>query len=347
MTAIMLTLVSSILGIFQGKSKFFAIGIFLFMWSLFGWNYMNGDYELYEQMYYSATDSVDLLNYEGGYRALMFLSNQIGLNFQSFFIIVSGITLALLLRITFAFSKRPAMIAAVLLIFILPIQYVLLRNFLSFAIMAQGIIPVLNQSKNSKLKFIGYTLIACTIHISSIFYLFFLFAFTKKKIKIQSVSALILLILFIFIAFEGFILPKIVSGSGGRESFYATHIAQFLLYSFYQILNYFIIKLFYDKYKESNTDPVEISKFETLFKINIILLFLIIIYYKFAIFIRIFLNISFINIIFMLNVLCANRKFTAGKIILFFYLLFIFFLFIFPVMEDSLYSLYNFNLLYR
>ena len=147
------SLALSIISFFYQKSRVLFGMMFFFMWVLFAFNYSNADYNMYERFYDVPINKKVFLKTEGGYSFLMFLGEIIGLNFQGFLIVVSAITLFLLFRFFFIFSKFPALALICFFWFFFPLQYVILRNFLSFVIVLQGFIFILKNDKYCKWKF--------------------------------------------------------------------------------------------------------------------------------------------------------------------------------------------------
>lgn len=320
------------------NSKFLTIFILVYCWVLFGFNTMNGDYDLYERMYNGAKSAKSIFSYEAGYNLLMYLGNLFGFTFQIFFKVIAAFILTVLGVFSFKFSRYSALFVSVFLVVYLPIEYVLLRNFLSFSIVLIGIMAFLKNQERGKFLLLVSILIATTVHISSIFYFLIYFAFLYKNIKPEKVFLLTLIGLFAF-TIGGSLLIGILKDTGGRGTMYLTRFPQFLLYTFFQIGNYFLIHWYFKSNISINPDLKKI-----IIAINLYLVFLVILYFNYAIFIRIFLNISLVNVLFMLN--HVNFKFKRGGerlIVLVLYLAFFFFEFVFPVMKDSLDAMYENN----
>ncbi|OPB97078.1 hypothetical protein BAS10_08560 [Elizabethkingia meningoseptica] len=294
-------------------------------------------------MYNEVINLSSVFTYEAGYKALMFLFKQIGFDFQNFFKIISFIILMILGIFTLKFSKYPALFIGVFLLAYLPIQYVLLRNFLAFSIVLLGIMYYLNGGNKRKYILLLSIFAATTIHISSLFYFLVYFAFVYPTLKLSKIVFYIILGVIIFSIFNSFILPKLIGNVGGRDTLYLTNFPQFLLFSVYQIINYIMIKWYF-----KNNTSIESNHINLLIKMNMYLLFLIIIYFNYAIFIRIFLNLSLINVLFMLNTINIKKENGIQRgLVLVVYILFFFMEFIYPVNKDSLIPLYNKNLIFN
>lgn len=339
---LVLSILLFILSILFKKSKVLAGVILIYSWLLFGFNTMNGDYELYERMYIESTKVESLLSYEAGYKLLMFIGNSMGLSFQDFFKLIAAIILGLLGFVSFKYSKFPALFLSIFLIVYLPIEYVLLRNFLAFSFVLIGLVSYFNGDRKSKVILLSMILVATTIHISSLFYLLIYFALYYGTIKASKVFMLTIVSLLCFSILNSIML-KLIGNVGGRESMYLTKLPQFIIYSFIQVVNYFLIFWFFNSNKK-----VDINVKSIIISINLYLIFLIVIYFNYAIFIRIFLNLSIFNVLIMLNNINIKGKWGIERaIVLVFYLSFFFFEFVYPVMDDSLYPLYENNSFFK
>ena len=103
-----LSLILSGCSFFYKKSKGLFVLIFIFLWILFGFNYSNADYFMYNNLYDVPINQFVFFKFEGGYSFLMHCSKIIGLNFQQFLITISAIVLLLVYRFFYFFSKFPA-----------------------------------------------------------------------------------------------------------------------------------------------------------------------------------------------------------------------------------------------
>jgi hypothetical protein len=344
MTAFFLATLITIFSLFFKKSKVLSIVLFIFIWILFGWNNWNADYPMYEKMYSDNLSYSSLFTYEGGYKFLMFCCKLIHLNFQQFFVFVSGIVLLFLFRFFLIFSYLPAFLIITFFWVFFPLQFVIFRNFIAFVIMLQGLIPVLRNEKYNKQKFIFFVLIASTIHISSLLYLIFLFAFKEEEIKIKNVYFYLFSLLAIIIILHKFVFQIISFANYNKALFYKTSFHLFVFYSLIQIVNLYVVKYFlkYDSFF-SKQDSYRVNTI--MLNINVIMLFLIPIYYGMAVFIRILLNMSIVNLVFITNKSFLTERKLFPMSLFFIYMLFWFFCFIFLVKEGTIIPLFNNNLI--
>ena len=326
---------------------------------MFGWNYWNGDYDAYRILYDSRWELFLLTEYETGYQILMFLGNLFDLSFQQFFIILSGVILLLWIRIVFKLSLHPAYFTFCFFIVFIPLDYVLVRNFLAFSIVMQGVVSVFNDSSFKYPKFIFAVLLAATIHITSIFYILLLFAFRPKVLSIKKIVLVICVGLCVLFLFREHLMQIVSSYTLERDEIYKSSLRSFVSYSTIQVLSYLVILHFYNKAKKKmvNQDML-ITKYQKqtlintmILNSNIILFILIILYTTVAITIRIFRLWGIVNVLYITNIIFDKNNKDAIKpldVIIFILYLFYFFIeFIYTVLDDTLFSLYKYNLIFH
>jgi hypothetical protein len=349
MIASLLAFVLSAFSIGFKKSKAVTVLFALFIWVLFGWNYSNGDYEGYEEKY--NTSFLLLLNtsYEIGFNLLCVGSNLIGLSFPQFLIIISGITLLLLLRFILRYSIYPALVIVLFFWVFFPLDYVLLRNFLAFSIVLQGLICVIDDVDYKYVKFIFLILLASTIHSSSFIYLILLLAFYfKTQIKFLYVVLLVLLGIVFYKIIGQAILANVLNVSGGRGDYYQTNLITFISLLILQLVGtIFIIYLYFLLKIESLS--TSLARFYLIFlNINVVIFLITVLYFDYSIFIRLYRNIAIVNCVFITNIIfIIYPKNIIGRLKVFFfflcYLILFFNYFITPYIEDTLLSLFKYN----
>ncbi|WP_264544630.1 MULTISPECIES: EpsG family protein [Flavobacterium] len=346
MIAFFFGVVLSGLAFFFKRSKIILLILFVFMWLLFGWNYSNADRRMYTEMYSVSISKIEFLKFEGGYSFLMFCSRYLGLSLQEFLIIVSGIVLLFIFRFFYIFSNVPAFVGLCFLWFFFPLEYVVLRNFIAFSIVLQGFISVFRNEKYYREKFVLCVLLASTIHISSLMYLIFLLAFKENEIKIKTIVFWVIGLLTIVLVSHDLIFRILSIYSKDKVIFYTTSLSLFLFYSSIQIANLWIVKYFL-KSDDVNGTTSDKRLNIMIVNINIVMLLLIVVYYEMAVFIRILLNMSIVNLVFITNksILFGEKK--IPKILFLSYLLFGFYCFIFLVREKTIFPLFDSNLLFK
>lgn len=324
------------------KSKFLAIALLGLMWLLWGWNYSNGDYEAYKTLYNNALILEG--NYEVGYKLLMIIARLLNLEFQQFIIVISLIVVILWGRFILKCSNVPALYVSCIFLVFFPLDYVLVRNTLAFSIVLQGLCAVIKQNKHSLIKYLLFVLLASSIHFSTFFYLTLIPVLWTKKINFKALYCLLVLILIPSILISSnYILPLLSSVAENRGEIYQASLITFIIYSCYQLINTFFIYLFYIT---SQKKSVCINEFKIIYGINIMLLLLLILYMILPISIRIFRNIVMLNIAYMLNLVCKVKYPSYLIAIICIILLILIRNFILPVWDDTIYSLFQYNLIF-
>lgn len=345
-----LSILLSLLALFINKNKFVSLLFCLFMWLLFGWNYMNGDYEAYETYYNTSLYLIgsDSIIYEVGYKYLMIISNLVGLSFQNFYITISLIIILLFYRFFIRFSEIPGLFLFSYFWFFFPADYVFLRNTLAFVIVLQGFYCVFFNTNHKYLKYFLFVTIAVTIHSSSLFYYLMYLAFIPKRLSIFKTLLFVILgvILFNFL-YSHFKTLFFSFNQGDRFDIYYSSLGVFVVNSIFQIMNVFFIYIFYSAKKNKNNNNIDIM----IYNINVVLLFLIIFYFSLGIFVRIFRYIAIINIAYMLNLLFSYKSYKRDNIIQYFTFfivyLFSFLRFIIPYWDNTIHSLFRYNLIFN
>lgn len=342
--AVLICLSFLLMSIVFPKSKLLNYAYFLFVYLLVGWNYSNGDYVAYERMY----DNVIFDNFESfyeiGYKLLMVCGKMLNLSYQEFYFVIIIFPLFVVDRFFIKYSKYPFLCFALFSIVYLPLDYVLLRNFISFSFVLLGLEQVMENRKHSYWKYVGCVIVASTIHISSFFYLILFFGF-NGRVQIKNVLFLVVAIFPVCL----FLMRNVsVSEMDDRTDSYSVSIVYFLLLSSLQFLN-LIIVLHYYKYKKMAVGELNRNDFIVL-NSNILLLFLIVIYYFMGIFIRVFRHVSIINMVFFINIIsCYHKSFHKNfllLIILVIYLLY-FVSFYTSTLDETLFSLFFYNIIFK
>lgn len=241
-----ITIILITLALIFKRSKFICVLIFIFMFTLAGWNTWNGDYDAYERLYYN---SILMTNeYEPGYILINNVSNMLGIKYQFFLQIIYGFVLSIFAYASIKYSKYPALYSAIyFMIFIL--EYVFLRNYLSHAILLVAFIVVIKEVRLYKLWFFVLVMIASTMHSTAIIWLLFFFAI-KQDEKILNLKKSMLFFSTLAIGSYFFLIP-ILSVLGGSYSdkiqaylyedslttvFFIHPLIVFLVYNYFKIV---------------------------------------------------------------------------------------------------------------
>lgn len=174
----LVTSVVSLGALIKKNSKIVFIMIFLLLWVLIGLSVANPDYWNYKVVYdnindetfLNSKDVVGLAN-ESGFRLLYKIFYNLGFNYQMFLVIYSFAGLFLISKAIWKYSYNPNVIMIFYLIFPFTMDYVQIRTFMATAIVAYASKFLVSDEKKSIPKFVISVLLACTIHVSAIFYL--------------------------------------------------------------------------------------------------------------------------------------------------------------------------------
>lgn len=323
--------ISTILyGLFLGKGRIALCLIFFVMWVFYAFNYGNGDYLTYKTFYENRT--FDMWGVEVLFGFLAHSFKELQLSYADFQVAVASITLLLLFRFIRE-VRKPITILLIFFVFFFPLDYVLMRNFLAFTIILQGVLLKLNDGKNSTLGYIFFVLIATLIHQSSILYLIFAFSFSTRRVRLD-----IFLCAFILFGLAYAVMRGIFIYTGLhalRFEMYSGTVFMFLVNVIIYVSNFILVKFFL---AFTFLGGERINKYKsTLFNINLMLFFLLIPSFDIPIIIRVLRHCLFINIVIMLLIVFYQGRGSRGQIaILVAQLFFVFVFFISPVYSDSL-----------
>lgn len=301
---ILITCVLIVLALFKKKSQILCLLLFLLMWTLWGWNVWNGDYEAYKALFY---DSLNIKNAQ----EFLFLSIntfflKLGFSYQSYQIIYSFIVLFLFYKIIKNNTPLPALFSIIyFLIFIQ--EFVYMRNYLANILILCSIFVVINNK--SKRFYIGYILVVLLssfIHSTTFLFLIFLpflneNLYSFKKIFLYSISFFLLIIWLV----EPYIFPLLGSFFLEKMNYYSV-VNHGITNSSY--LHIILVLSTYAEYKYvvSKIAPLVPNKDNRMFIIirnfNLISLFFISFYYLFPYFANRFLRLLFtINLFYTIS----------------------------------------------
>lgn len=347
--SIVFSILLSLLSLKFGKSKTVAALFFVFMWLLFGWNSWNGDYDAYEKLYNYPISELDTSKYEWGYSGLMLLFGQLGFSFQDFFIFISFVSMMLLFNFLIRYSFLPAFFSVLFFYSYFPLDYVLLRNFVAFVIVLQGLVFVINDFKHKIIIFVIFVFIASLFHGTSLFYLGFVLCFFHRKVSSFGISILVFLITLLYLYLGNYVMGTFFESSG-RNDIYESSLSAFIVNAFLQILNLFIVQYFYNASLWTDGYTERMKRFNMIvMNMNVMLLFVIPLYYSYSIAIRLFWNVSLVNVVFMINTYTCYKEGEKKNTLLLLTLLYVFFFFMYmiaPFIDDTLFSLYKYNLIF-
>ena len=122
---IIITVILFVVALLRPQSKGVAVLIFALMWSLWGWNTWNGDYEAYAEIFINPNFATSELGYT-------ILNKFIGLftdDYQVFVIIISFMLLSSILLFIVRLSPYPALFSVIYFVIYLE-EFVFIRNYI-------------------------------------------------------------------------------------------------------------------------------------------------------------------------------------------------------------------------
>lgn len=328
-------------------SMLLALLVLLVMWVLYGWNYWNGDRDGYE-FYYYTRDTLASWGGEIGYGYINILSNESGLSFQGFQILVSLVTLFLVFRYVAKRALSPFISLILYLICFFSLDFVLMRNFLSFAIFLQGMLVLFEAKPYCKVKYAALILMAATFHKSSLLFLVFMFMPLDRVVPLGRFFLVFLSFVFFYMLLR-FVVP-LPESIANHFSYYNTSMKSSFANVFVHLgsvlLIAFVVMAERKSLRRIYCSSGRIKELAFLLNVNLFSLFFLVLYFEAEIFIRLFRSILFFNLLHCVNSLFLQRK-TYSFLILYILIFsgYLVFFFIVPVAEFSIIPLLNNNLL--
>ncbi len=323
-------LVSS--GFIKQNSRLIALLLFSFLWIMFGWNRGNADYANYERGYAWAHGAFSI-NSELGTQLLYKLFILFGLEYKHFLIVISLVGLSLIYNTIKKYTDGVALVLSLYLIFPFVIDVVQARNFLSMSIVLYATRFLIDESRRGILKYLILILLATSIHYSAIFYTSLLLI-KRKSISSLTILSLSLTFIGLFIAFTN-LLPnlalKFIPAAKVSHWFNNRLNWGILVAAVIYALNFLLVYYSYHKIRSireqnDNGNIIREEKYrfvEAVYKINIILLLLFILYVFNMIFFRLYRNILILNFI-VYSICLTHMKPKSKEKLLFASIIFIF-----------------------
>lgn len=279
------------------------------MWSLWGWNTWNGDYDPYCAIFEDSLKSIG--GYESGYKMINAFFLSLGFSFQGYLILYSFVVLSLVLYLCLNYCKYPALFSAIyFLIFIQ--EYVFLRNYLVSTLFVLALLPIFRGDKKGLVIFVIVVFISSFIHSTAILFLVFLPVLKPKLVNIKLIFIFQIVVFLFFVFIFRYLLPFF--GGSLNEKFDAYSVGGYITNS--SFLHLFIVFLIYRTYKVVSSN---LEKFPLITKrivvivvnINLLSLFYLGLYYNVPYFASRFLRCIFVlNLFFFLTILpyLLNKK---------------------------------------
>lgn len=330
----------------RSLSIFFALLVFFIMWGLYGWNSWNGDRDVYE-LYYHTRDTFSSWGGEIGYGYLNIIANQSGLSFQAFQILISLVTLFLVFRYIAKRTLSPFVSLILYMICFFSLDFVLMRNFLAFAIFLQGIVTLYEGRKYCRLKYAILILVATAIHQSSLMFMVFIFMPLNRVIPLGRFFLAYLVVIVCYVLAR-YALP-LPDSMASHFNFYSTTWKSILANIFAHLVS-FVLFVFAVMAERKSLCRIDCStgrdkELAFILNINMFSLFFLGLYFESDIFIRVLRVIMFFNILHCVNSLFLKRRtylFLLSYIVIFVGYLVLFFLV--PVAEETYIPMWKNNL---
>lgn len=313
------------------KSKILTVISFIFLWTLWGWNTWNGDYDSYEKVYYdSFFANTEYSSTEFGFMGLVKLFYNFGFSYQNFLITISAIILTINLFFVLKLSKYPALYSC-FYFFIFVMEFVFIRNYIADTLLLLAILIGLSNIKFARIIAVFIVLISSTVHYTALIYLIFLYPlFLSETFNLKkSVFLFIGLMLFSAVGFT-LLLPYLGQNYISKLSYYTSD--SFLLISIAHLLMVIGVNIYFERIR-SYKDNLSIQwnrLFVFIINLNIISLFYLSLYYHVPYFSRVLKVLFALNtvVIFSSFYLVRNKyliKKLTVPILLYFSLFFVYY----------------------
>lgn len=305
-----------ILGFIFNKSKLMFVVQMIWMWIVIGFNNGGVDTIVYTNMFRSfSTDSNIFASSDPLYHLFCYGAGVIGWDFNTMNIILTIFALVLYYISIQRLTKKVGIAGSLLLIYPFVENIIQKRNFLASAFVIFAFSYLFSDKKNRKLIFTIFIFIAAQIHSSAYIYIIFLFLQDIETRKLKKIIKFVLPIAFISIP----IMPKIagILFSASKVNLYFYQLKTSLFDAVCWIVLQLIFTLIIAKMHKQNSSVLteEDRKLEDrIYKMNLISLLFLPLYYYEATFVRIYRNLLVFNYILVAN--RQSRKTSKNNIIL-------------------------------
>lgn len=314
-------------------NRFIYIFIFIFIFILYGFNGWNGDRDAYESIFYSDGSIV----VEKGFSWLADKFKGYGFNYQEFQLIISCVSLLLL----YSYINKNTNNRNIFLLFYVfcffPLDYVLVRNFLSFCICLVGFNFL--QHKEDKFSFLVLLLFAYLIHQSALCFIIFAFMPLNNVLNLKKYFVFGVISLFVYFFVKDSFFEII--GLKAHFEIYEKSVKSAVFNSFVHFLFSISIIFYVLKNNFLNKKDIFIVNF------NLISMGFLIFYFESEILIRLIRFVLFFNICYLSNFIFLKKNWIFCSAYMFFSGCYLVLMFLFPTVELSVYPLIFDNLLFR
>lgn len=324
-----------------------ALPVLLAMWVLYGWNYWNGDRAVYE-LYYVTRDTLASWGGEVGYGSLNVIASQSGLSFQSFQVLISLVTLYLVFRYMLKRTVSPLSSLILYLVCFFSLDFVLMRNFLSFAILLQGMNALFEAKPYCRLKFFLFVLVATTVHQSSLIFMLFILMPLNRVVPLGRFFVVYLVFVLFYVSMR--LSVPLPANVAAHFSYYNTTLKSSFANVFAHLAS-MVLMTFVVLVERRSLCRIECSsgrdkELAFILNLNLFSLFFLVLYFESEIFIRLFRTVLFFNMLHCLNSLFLPRR--TYSLLIFYILVFstyLIFFFLFPVAQFSVVPMFRNNLI--
>lgn len=202
----------TIIAFIRKNSNIVYCALMLLLILLMAGNIYNGDMHLYIFNYENILEPSYKGGFEFGYQLLAKISANLGLNYNQFLLVISILGLGLISSTIKLFTNRISYVLGLYFIYPFIWDVVQIRNFLAMSIIIYGIRYLISENKNYY-KYILCVLLASTVHVSSLFYLFLILVKIKdiNKLSIGIIFTVIISLLFMpqILSILGTIVPAV------------------------------------------------------------------------------------------------------------------------------------------
>ncbi|WP_411912031.1 EpsG family protein [Pseudomonas spirodelae] len=202
-------------------------------------------------------------------------------------------------------------------------DFVLMRNFLSFAILLQGMLTLFEAKPYCKMKYALFVLVAATVHQSSLIFIVFMFMPLNRVVSLRGffLVYMMLVICYVLVRFN-VPLPAAVAA---HFNYYDTSLKSAFTIVFVHLVS-MVLMTFVVLAERKSLCRVECAygrdkELVFILNLNIFSLFFLVLYFESEIFIRLFRTVLFFNIMH-----CAGSLFLLRRTYLFLVFIFLFFL---------------------
>lgn len=317
--ALNITILLIICGLLFKKSKLIWISQIVWLWILLAHNTGGADWSVHLHFFMSSVKGVPILSASWLYSLICSIFNSLNLEFYDMNYMVSTVALFFYLLLIKRNTKNVSFVTSLFMIYPLADSIIQKRNFLACIIYLYGLMAYLKAENRRYFKYILCTLIAAQIHPTFYFYLVFIPLFKISLEKIKKTLPIFLGVVFALIP----LLPRIANlllGStslASKVNYYFTT----LRIPLYQSICWWVVQLTFTfifmRFSKSavNLSNDEILMKQNLDKFNLLLLFILPLYYYEPTFFRIYRNILLVNYIFVAIYISKEQKITKKKLV--------------------------------